>query len=280
MAVWAIGDVQGCDEELQELLAAIAFDPERDRLWFCGDLVNRGGRSLEVLRRIRALGERATVTLGNHDLSLLAVAYSRPRGRVREEFARILQAEDGPELLEWLRTRKLAHHDPELGWLMVHAGLDPRWSVEKTLALAGEVERALAGPRQRELLSRMFGDKPAAFQDGLKGIARLRAIINVLTRLRYCDERGRIDFKSKGAPGSQKPGYYPWFAVPGMKKRETRIVCGHWSTLGLFIGCGVFGIDTGCVWGGHLTALRLDDPAPLPRIVSVPAHRERRPPGD
>lgn len=276
MAVWAIGDVQGCDEELQDLLAAIAFDPGRDRLWFCGDLVNRGGRSLEVLRRVRALGERAVVVLGNHDLSLVAVACARRRGRVRAEFARILEAEDGPELVEWLRTRKMAHHDAELGWLMVHAGLDPRWGVEDTLARAAEVERTLAGPRHAELLARMFGDKPAAFQDGLKGIARLRAIINVLTRLRYCDERGRIDFKSKGPPGTQKPGHYPWFAVPGMKRRGARVVCGHWSTLGLFLGCGVYGIDTGCVWGGRLTALRLDDPSPLPAIVTVPARPGRQ----
>ncbi len=275
MAVWAIGDVQGCDEELQDLLAAIAFDPGRDRLWFCGDLVNRGGRSLEVLRRVRSLGECTVTVLGNHDLSLLAVASSRRRGRVREEFARILDAEDGPELIAWLRTRRMAHYDPALGWLMVHAGLDPRWSLEKTLALATEVEQALAGPRHDELLARMFGDKPAAFQDGLKGIPRLRAIINVLTRLRYCDERGRIDFKSKGPPGTQKSGHHPWFSVPGMRQRPVRIVCGHWSTLGLFIGCGVYGIDTGCVWGGALTALRLDDPSPLPRIVSVPARPGR-----
>lgn len=280
MAVWAIGDVQGCDEELKELLDAIGFDPKRDRLWFCGDLVNRGGRSLEVLRRVRALGDRATVVLGNHDLSLLAVACAGRRGRIREEFARILAADDADELITWLRTRKLAHHDAKLGWLMVHAGLDPRWSVEKTLALAGEVEAALAGPRHSELLRRMFGDKPASFQDSLKGISRLRAIINVLTRLRYCDERGRIDFKSKGPPGTQKSGFHPWFSVPGMKQRRVKIVCGHWSTLGLFIACGVYGIDTGCVWGGRLTALRLDDPAPLPAIISVPARPGRCAGGD
>jgi bis(5'-nucleosyl)-tetraphosphatase (symmetrical) len=277
MAVWAIGDIQGCDDELAALLEAIGFDPAGDRLWFCGDLVNRGGQSLEVLRRVRALGEAAVVVLGNHDLSLLSVALRRngEKRKIPADLARVLEAEDGRELLAWLRSRKLVHVDRDLGWLMVHAGLDPRWSSDRAEALGREVEARLQGKGYERLLGQMFGNKPAAWTDGLKGVGRLRAIINICTRLRYCDVKGRIAFNEKGVPGSQRPGLYPWYEVPGQVRRQLRIVCGHWSTLGLFQGLGVHCIDTGCVWGGRLTALRLDDPSDAPRIVSVAAGPHR-----
>jgi bis(5'-nucleosyl)-tetraphosphatase (symmetrical) len=280
MAVWAIGDIQGCDDELVQLLAAIGFDPDRDRLWFCGDLVNRGGQSLEVLRRVRALGEAAEVVLGNHDLSLLAVSHRKhgEKRKVPADLARVLEASDAPELLEWLRTRKLVHVDRELGWLMVHAGLDPRWNEARAEALAREVEARLRGKDHERLLAQMFGNKPPAWADNLKGVSRMRTLINIFTRMRFCDVKGRIAFNEKGPPGTQKPGLYPWYAVPGQVRRELRIVCGHWSTLGLFQGLGVHCIDTGCVWGGSLTALRLDDPAPVPQVVSVAARADRRKP--
>lgn len=277
MATYAIGDVQGCLPELERLLERIAFDPARDRLWFCGDLVNRGGQSLEVLRLVHSLRDSSIVTLGNHDLSLLAVG-QRPHEaqmRVNPELRAVLFADDHAELLAWLRTQKLLHHDPQLSWTMVHAGLAPQWTLRQAQRAAQEIERELAGPNHHRLLKNLFGNRPATWSPRLQGIDRLRAGINVLTRMRYCDVRGRIDFDAKGLPGTQKAGLYPWFAVPGMRQRNLRIVCGHWSALGRFAGLGVHAIDTGCVWGGQLTALRLD--AEEPAWITVPAepHRKR-----
>ncbi len=277
MATWAIGDLQGCLPELQRILERIRFDPAADHLWFCGDLVNRGGQSLEVLRLLYSLRQRCIVTLGNHDLSLLAVA-ERPReaqARVNPELRQVLFAEDSPMLLDWLRAQKLLHHDETLGWTMVHAGLAPRWTLRQAMRAAADVERELAGPGRHRLLTHLFGNRPATWSPRLKGIDRSRASINVLTRMRYCDTRGRIDFDAKGTPGTQKAGLYPWFAVPGMRQRNLRIVCGHWSALGLFAGLGVHALDTGCVWGGRLTAMRLDTDDP--EYVSVPAEPQRKP---
>ncbi len=277
MAVYAIGDVQGCYPELNRLLERIAFDPARDRLWFCGDLINRGGQSLEVLRLIRSLRDHSVITLGNHDLSLLAIA-ERPReaqARVNPELRSVLFAEDADELIAWLRTQKLLHHDPDLGWTMVHAGLAPQWTLRQAKRAAREVERELAGPRHARLLRHLFGNKPATWSQNLHGTDRLRASINVLTRMRFCDARGKVDFDSKGRPGTQKPGLYPWFAAPGIRRRETRIVCGHWSALDRFAGLGVYAIDTGCVWGGTLTALRLDGDEPQYTTVAAEPHRKR-----
>lgn len=259
MATWAIGDLQGCYGPTQRLLDKIAFDPARDRLWFCGDLVNRGGESLETLRLVHSLRDHAVTVLGNHDLSLLAIGERKPeeQKRVNPDLQRVLFADDARVLLDWLRTQPLAHADRELGWLMIHAGLAPRWTTQDAESHAREVEATLRGDQYRRLFKQMYGDRPA-WSPRLAGPDRERAIINVFTRLRYCSPRGRIAFEEKGAPGSQQPGLYPWYEVPGRVERDLRIVCGHWSALGLFVGHGVHAIDTGAVWGGKLTALRLD----------------------
>lgn len=259
MAVWAIGDLQGCYGPTQRLLDKIRFDPAQDRLWFCGDLVNRGGESLETLRLVHSLREHSTVVLGNHDLSLLAISErtADEQRRVNTDLQRILFADDRDALIGWLRDRPLVHSDRTLGWMMIHAGLAPKWSTVHAEKHAREVERRLQGDGRRKLLRNMYGDYPA-WSPALRGVERERAIINIFTRLRYCSPRGRIAFNEKGAPGTQVAGLYPWYEVPGRTERDLKIVCGHWSTLGLFIGHGVHAIDTGAVWGGKLTALRLD----------------------
>lgn len=279
MATYAIGDIQGCYGPLRRLLDTLKFDPARDRLWFCGDLVNRGGESLEVLRLVRSLGEAATVVLGNHDLSLCSIAErsGSEQRRANADLGRVLFAEDRDELLDWLRNRPLFHVDRGLGFAMVHAGLAPKWTIELAEKRAREVEAKLRGPNRARLLKQMFGNKPGAWSPKLEGMDRLRVIINVMTRLRYCDVRGRIAFDEKGSPGTQKAGVYPWFEVPGMVKRDLRIVCGHWSTLGLVNGMGVLAIDTGCVWGGPLTAVELK---PQPRVVQVPGLEGGKPGSD
>jgi bis(5'-nucleosyl)-tetraphosphatase (symmetrical) len=258
MPTYAIGDVQGCHDALVRLLDKIRFDPAVDRLWFCGDLVNRGGQSLETLRLIHSLRIHCTIVLGNHDLSLLAIGERREdeKRRVNPDLQRVLFADDAPMLLAWLRSQKLLHVDRELGFAMVHAGLAPRWTLKIAEARAREVEERLHGDGYRRIFKSMYGDKPA-WTPKLSGVDRDRAIINVFTRLRYCTPGGRIAFEEKGRPGTQKPGLYPWFSVPEHAPRELPIVCGHWSTLGLFMGLGVYGIDTGAVWGGKLTALEL-----------------------
>ena len=278
MAIYAIGDVQGCHPELQRLLDKLRFDPASDRLWFCGDLVNRGGQSLAVLRLVRALPARTVVVLGNHDLSLLAIAErdEDEQRKVNEELREVLFAPDRKELLDWLRARPLLHVDRKLDFLLVHAGLAPRWNVERAERAAREVEQRLGGEGARRLLKSMFGNKPDLWTPRLQGMDRLRATINVMTRLRYCDVRGRIAYHEKGAPGTQRPGLYPWFEVPGVERRDIRIVCGHWSTLGRFAGVGVYVIDGGCVWGGELIALKLDEEEP--QFMALKSQRPR-PPG-
>ena len=269
MSTWAIGDVQGCHEPLLRLLERLKFDPAKDRLWFTGDLVNRGGQSLEVLRLVRSLDASSVTVLGNHDLSLLAIAEreEKDQKRVNPDLQRVLFAEDRDVLLDWLRQRPIMHVDEDLGFAMVHAGLAPKWTIRIAARRAREVEKELRGKGRRRLLRQMYGNKPGAWTPSLEGTDRLRAIINVMTRLRYCDVKGRIAFDEKGPPGSQTPGYYPWYEVPGHAAREMPIVFGHWSALGLFRGLGVHGIDTGCVWGGPLTALEI---GPEPRVVQVP----------
>jgi bis(5'-nucleosyl)-tetraphosphatase (symmetrical) len=272
MARWAVGDVQGCCEELEQLLSRIRFSADRDQLWLVGDLVNRGPASLAVLRLVRSLGDSAISVLGNHDLHLLAVAWSGARLRKSDTLSEILAAPDREALLQWLQQLPLAHFEPQHGDLLLHAGVLPQWSVAQTLDLAAEVQQALRD-NPRALLSNMYSDQPDRWQATLAGPDRLRLVINVLTRLRFCTAEGRVDFKQKGKPDSAPKPWLPWFKAPQRASRDQRIVFGHWSALGFYSERGVLGLDTGCVWGGALTAVNLDDREAPP--VSVPSRQPR-----
>lgn len=262
MAVYAIGDVQGCYAPLQRLLAALRFDPAVDTLWFTGDLVNRGPASLPVLRLIRSLGERAVVVLGNHDLTLLAVADGHRPLRRKDTFQAILTAPDRDELLDWLRRQPLLHHDAEWGFTMVHAGLLPQWDLAQAQACAAEVVAVLRGADDvyQDFMGQLFGSEPRRWRDDLQGMDRLRCIVNACTRLRYCHTDGSLNFDEKGRPGTQPAGLLPWFQVPGRRHTDLKIVFGHWATLGVYRAPGIYALDSGCVWGGQLSALRLDGP--------------------
>lgn len=266
MATYAIGDVQGCHDELARLIDALKFDPARDELWFVGDLVNRGPDSLGVLRLVRSLGDRAVTVLGNHDLHLLALAAGNPaRGR-DPDLATVLRAADAAGLLEWLRHRPLAHYRPDLNTLMVHAGLPPAWDPLLTVKLAREVEGVLRGPLATGFLLNLYGDEPDAWSPALNGMPRWRFVINALTRTRYVRPDGSLEFTEKGPPDRAPRNLTPWFEVPGRASAPVRVVFGHWSSLGLLQRDNLLGLDTGCVWGRRLTAVRLDGPA---RVVSV-----------
>ena len=272
MARWAIGDVQGCADELAELIERIGFRSDRDQLWFVGDLVNRGPESLKVLRLVRSLGDNALSVLGNHDLHLLAVALVGEKLRKSDTLTGILDAPDRDALIEWLLQRPLAYFAPEHGDLLLHAGVVPQWNVALTLELAGEVQRSL-NSNPRALLSAMYGDQPDRWQPSLEGMDRLRFAVNVLTRLRFCAPDGRIDFRQKGKPDSAPSPWIPWFKAPRRASSGVRIVFGHWSALGFYGADHVVALDTGCVWGGTLTALNLDAPQSLP--VSVRSRQPR-----
>ena len=265
MARFAIGDVQGCATELRALLAQLKFSADRDQLWFVGDLVNRGPQSLDCLRLIRSMNANCVVVLGNHDLHLLARAFGADlRDKPGDTLTEILRAPDRGVLLQWLLERPLAYQDPTHGELLVHAGLVPQWTAPQTLALSQEVHSALlAGPE--DFFEHMYGDKPDLWTEELRGTDRLRFIVNTLTRLRVCTAAGRVALKAKGPPRAGA-GLLPWFEIPGRASSDTRIVFGHWSTLGYVNAHGVIGLDTGCVWGGSLTAVNLDLPI---RPISV-----------
>jgi bis(5'-nucleosyl)-tetraphosphatase (symmetrical) len=268
MALYAIGDVQGCNDELGALLGILRFSADRDRLWFVGDLVNRGPDSLGVLRRIRALGDAATVTLGNHDLHLLAVAFGSAHVRSGDTLEQTLAAPDCDALLEWLAGRPLFHEDPALNLCLLHAGLAPQWDLNLARQCAGEFESALRRDPEK-LFERMYGDQPDRWDDVRSGAERLRFIANCFTRLRYVDSAGRLVLRVKGSPKkSQSDSLIPWFEAQNARWHGPRIVFGHWSTLGFFSNADVTGLDTACVWGGTLTALRMDDPDARP--VQVP----------
>jgi bis(5'-nucleosyl)-tetraphosphatase (symmetrical) len=258
MAVYAIGDVQGCYDPLQRLLDTLRFDPGTDRLWFAGDLINRGPQSLATLRFIRSLAGRAVAVLGNHDLTLLAVAAGHVKAKKPDTYDEILSAPDRDELIDWLRHRPLLHHDDELGFTMVHAGLAPQWDLQQALDCARELESTLQNSRVDDFLSRMFGSEPKRWSDDLQGFERLRFITNCLTRMRYCTTDGTLSFAEKGPPGSQPAHLLPWFRVPGRKNSDLNIVFGHWAALGLHREAGIYALDSGCVWGMQLSALRLD----------------------
>jgi bis(5'-nucleosyl)-tetraphosphatase (symmetrical) len=261
MALYAIGDLQGCYDSLRTLLDRLRFDPAHDRLWFTGDLVNRGPQSLEVLRFVKDLPHAVSV-LGNHDLHLLAVASGQAPAKKRDTFEPVLQAPDRAELLAWLRRQPLLHHDPALGCTLVHAGLLPQWDLAQARGLAAEAEHFIQRSEHNVLFTHMYGDSPDHWQEDLGGWARVRIIINAFTRLRYCDATGRMDLRPKGAPGKQPAHLLPWFQVPGRRSQGQRIVFGHWSTLGVWNTDGVLGLDSGCLWGGRLTAVRLDGERP------------------
>jgi bis(5'-nucleosyl)-tetraphosphatase (symmetrical) len=271
MPTYAIGDLQGCHDPLLRLLETIRFDPAADRLWFVGDLVNRGPDSLAVLRFIKGLGDAAVCVLGNHDLHLLALAEGYGRAHKGDTLDAVLAAPDRDELLVWLRQRRLAWR--EGSWLMVHAGLLPAWTADAALACAAEAEAALQGPHYREFFMQMYGNAPVAWDAALGGVERLRVIVNAFTRLRYCSAAGEMEFHHKGAPGTQPAGWLPWFEVPGRRSADVTCIIGHWSTLGLVNRRELVALDTGCLWGGRLTALRLEDR----RVFAVNCPPTRRP---
>ncbi len=257
MATYAIGDVQGCYDELQRLLDQIRFEPTRDQLWFVGDLVNRGRQSLQVLRFVRQLGNRAKCVLGNHDLHLLALSQGNRKPFRDDTLRDILQAPDRDELIDWLRRRPLLHFSRKRDLNMLHAGLPPQWDMATARERAKEVEAVLRGADFHEFCLHMYGDEPRRWSDTLDGLPRLRFITNCFTRLRYCTANGKLGLKYKGPPGTQKKGYLPWFRVPGRASSPAKILCGHWSTLGLRAEHNVWALDSGCLWGGKLTALHL-----------------------
>jgi bis(5'-nucleosyl)-tetraphosphatase (symmetrical) len=262
---YVIGDVQGCIEPLQRLLDTLPLGPD-DQIWFTGDLVNRGPHSLEVLRFVKGLGTRARTILGNHDLHLLCVAEGFARLHTGDTLDPILAAPDRDELLTWLRMRALAMYED--GFLMVHAGVFPSWSSEQTIFLAHEVETFLHGPRYQDFLSVMYGNEPNHWDNALVGFERLRSIVNALTRMRLCTPEGRLDFSHKGALADAPNGLIPWFDVPNRLTSDHTVIFGHWSALGLVMKSNLIGVDTGCLWGRTLTAVRLEDR----RVFSVPCH--------
>jgi len=259
MATYAVGDIQGCYDELQRLLEHIQFDPSTDNLWLVGDLINRGPNSLGVLRFVRSLGKSAISVLGNHDLHTLAVANGHLKYHRNDNIDDILQASDRDELTHWLRHLPLLHHDPGLNFTMIHAGLPPQWDLATARRCAKEVETILQSDNHVEFLDRMYGNEPDQWDEKLKGWDRLRFITNCFSRLRYCDVQGRLALEEKGKPGSQAPGLMPWFEVPNRNNADMRIVFGHWSTLGSVDSNTIYPVDTGCLWGDSLTALRLED---------------------
>lgn len=255
MSIYAIGDIQGCHDELLRLLDAIGFNENTDQLWFAGDLVNRGPKSLETLRFVKSLGDAAVTVLGNHDLHLLAAACSPEEAGKHNSLAPVLSAPDRDELLDWLRHRPLFHYNAD--FCLLHAGLPPQWDFNKTRKMALFAERALRSHDYRRLLMHMYGNKPDIWSPTLTGMNKLRFIINCFTRVRYCDAYGRLDFVHSGPLGSQPEKLTPWFQVPKRKSANMRIIFGHWSSLGYYEGNNCYAIDTGCLWGGQLTALKL-----------------------
>lgn len=260
MGTYLIGDIQGCLEPLQRLLDEIRFDPATDRIWSCGDLVNRGGQSLGVLRLLHGISDQVSVTLGNHDMHLLA-AHSRYRHKrcPNREFEKILRAPDSEELIGWLVSQPLAAWSKKHRLLRMHAGVIPAWDRKETLARATEVSRALNSGHRKKFLRKMYGNGPRRWRNGLTGWKRLRMITHILTRMRFCDGEGRLDLRMTGPPGSQKKPYRPWYSHKHRRTREVRVAFGHWAALGLRIKKRYLAMDSGCVWGGSLSAYRLED---------------------
>ena len=268
MAVYAIGDIQGCYDPFRALLDEIAFDPDVDTLWLTGDLVNRGPKSLKTLRFVKSLGDSAITVLGNHDLHLLALAAGKISGRRRfGSLDKLLDSNQCDELVDWLRRQPLAHYDKSLDTLLVHAGTHPDWDIDQTLAYAAEVETRLRKDKYETLLGKMYGNTPNEWSEKLDGYKRLRFIINCLTRMRMITPKNRLNFSRSGSPYRGARNLTPWFARENRAAEDTRIVFGHWSALGLIVLPNLVSLDTGCVWGRQLTAVRLDKKKP--RIVQV-----------
>jgi bis(5'-nucleosyl)-tetraphosphatase (symmetrical) len=274
MALYLIGDVQGCDAPLGHLLQTLDFSPSRDRLVVLGDLVNRGPDSVGVLRRLQKLGNAAQGLLGNHDLHLLAVAQGVRTPHRNDTLHSVLQAPDRDALLDWLRHRPLALQAQ--GWLLVHAGVLPQWTAAQTLELAGEVERMLLSAEGPLWLHQMYGNRPSRWKKSLEGPDRWRVVVNALTRLRFCDAQGTMEFDTKDSAAAAPDGYMPWFDVPNRKTADTPIAFGHWSTLGLIHRPHLLALDTGCVWGGSLTAARLAESGQVD-IIQVPCPQAQKP---
>jgi bis(5'-nucleosyl)-tetraphosphatase (symmetrical) len=282
MSLYFIGDLQGCNAPFQRLLREIDFSPSRDTLYVLGDLVNRGPDSLGVLRSLAALGDSAQSLLGNHDLHLLAIWQGVRKPGRKDTAQEVLAAGDAAALLDWLRHRNMAL--VAQGWLMVHAGVLPQWSTTRTIALAAEVEQVLRGPDLKAFLSAMYGNAPARWDDELRGQDRLRVIVNALTRMRFCTADGLMEFESTGGPSAAPEGYLPWFEVPGRATLATPIAFGHWSTLGsetlaakTGLLCNTLPLDTGCLWGGCLTAARLGSAGTAFELISTKCSQELKP---
>jgi len=262
MSNYAIGDIQGCFNELIALLEVIHFNPKQDKLWLTGDLINRGPESLATLRFIKKLSEQkqAITVLGNHDLHLLAKFYGHAPAKKQDTLHDILAAPDCLELCDWLRQQPLLYHDSGLGYTMVHAGLPPQWDLPTSLQRAQEVEAVLRGKKAQEFFAEMYGEKPLQWQDSLTGWPRLRIITNYFTRMRFCDTTGTLELKTKGKPDSPPPGFLPWYKVPSRAHKGLKIIFGHWAGLNGHTGePNIFALDTGCAWGKCLTAMRLED---------------------
>ncbi len=271
MATYAIGDVQGCYDSLMALLEEIDYDDNKDTLWFAGDLVNRGPKSLETLRFIKGLGDKAISVLGNHDLHLLAVAAGFKKTTRSDTLDAILVAPDCNELLNWLRVQPLVHHDAALSFTMVHAGIPPQWSIHQALGYAHEVESILRGDNANDFLKVMYGNEPSSWSDDLDGMDRIRLITNYFTRMRFCTSTGELELTTKSGVSDAPEHLYPWFALNNRVAKRDNIIFGHWAALeGQTHQKNIFGLDTGCVWGGELTAMRLEDKQ-LYSVKNLPA---------
>ena len=271
MSLYAIGDIQGCHAELCQLLELIGFSPASDRLWLVGDLVNRGPASLAVLREVKALGDAAVTVLGNHDFHLLSVAAGHARHHRQDTLASILEAPDRDELIAWVRSRPLVVLEDER--LLVHAGLIPEWTAAKAVALSREVEAMLASDERDAFLAMLYGDEPNAWRDDLTGYDRLRVIVNAFARLRFCKADGTMEFREKRGAAHAPAGFRPWFTHEHRASADVTVVCGHWSTRELVLAPNVLMLDSGCLWGGTLTAVRLDDR----RVYQVPSRQPLSP---
>jgi bis(5'-nucleosyl)-tetraphosphatase (symmetrical) len=282
MALYMIGDIQGCDAALEQLLLTIDFSPSRDTLYILGDLVNRGPSSDRVLRRLMAYGDAARCLLGNHDLHLLAVSHHAHHAKRKDTLACVLEAPDSTAMLHWLGHQHMAlcEHIGDKEVLMVHAGVLPQWTAAKTLQLAAEVEQVLHSPQAAEFFSSMYANQPAQWAESIQGTERIRLIVNALTRLRYCTAEGVMEFESKGGTEHAPQGHMPWFDVPARASADTVVVFGHWSTLGWLSRTDVYALDLGCVWGGELAALRLENRSQWsPELITIACPAAQTPTG-